>query len=230
MFSERNRRRRRRNNNTTPSPSHPVYRTTIEILEELKAANHGSHYLIVYPNLDTLREIYSSYIKTALDGRNEIIIFLPFFETINSVRRIITGNSRDAAPNIDVRKHEKEQSLIIIDSLKGYFGIPEGIMPFLKQILEYADTSGRSGVSVFGDVGPFFYYRDKHDDLLQHELSIPSEYKDMNLKTFCLYHKRNFDTRLTEDQKGKLIEHHGKNLIIIPPSSSSNISEGTDYN
>lgn len=212
MFDER-----RRNNNTPSSPS-PVYGTAIETLEELKAANIGSHYLILYPNLDTLREVYSSYIKTALYERNEIIVFLPFFETVDSVRRILTGNSRDATPNIDLRKHEKERSLIIIDSLKGYFGKPEGIMPFIKQILDHADLSGRSGVSVFGDVGPFFYYPNKHDHLIQHELSIPSEHKNMNLKTFCLYHKRNFDTRLTEDHKEKLIGHHGKDLVIIPSS------------
>jgi hypothetical protein len=46
-------------------------------LQELKLANGGSQYLIVYPDISTLRKIYSSYIKTALDERNELVIALP---------------------------------------------------------------------------------------------------------------------------------------------------------
>jgi hypothetical protein len=213
-----------RDNNTSSSP---VYGTAIEILEELKAANFGSHYLVAYPNLDTLRKVYTSYVKTALYERNEIVIILPFFETVDSVRRILTENS-DIALNIDMRKHEKEQSLIIIDSLKAYLGNPEGIMSFVKQALGHAKSSGKTGVSVFGDADSFFYYRNKQNDLVEYELSLPTEYKGVNLKTFCLYHKKNFDRMFTEEQKEHLLEAHGKNLIITPPSSSY-VSEKTGY-
>ena len=48
---------------------------------------------------------------------------------------------------------------------------------------------------------------------MDYELSLPSKY-DGNLKTFCLYDKREFDLRLTEQQRQKLLEHHGKNMII----------------
>ena len=218
--------KRKRRNNNTSSP--PVYGTAIEILEELKAAKFGSHYLVEYPNLDTLRKVYTSYVKTALYGRNEIVIILPFFETVDSVRRSLTENS-DTTLNIDVRKHEKEQSLIIIDSLKAYFGNPEGIMPFVKQVLGHAKSSGKAGVSVFGDADSFFYHRNKQNDLVEYELSLPTEYKGVNLKTFCLYHKKNFDRMFTEKQKEHLLEHHGKDLIITPPSSSY-ISEKIGYN
>ena len=214
---------KRRYNNTS---SCPVYGTAIEILEELKAANHGSHYLVEYPNLDTLRKVYPSYVKTALYERNETVIILPFFETVETVRKIL---SEEDNTNIDVRKYEKEGSLIIIDSLKGYFGNPKGIMPFVKQILEHAKSSGKSGVSVFGDADSFFYYRNKQNDLVEYELSLPTEYKGINLKTFCLYHKKNFDRMFTEEQKESLLEHHGKDLIITLPSSSY-ISEKIGYN
>jgi hypothetical protein len=53
------------------------FKDSLETLEELKLANCGSHYLIVYPDIATLRKIYSRYIKTALDERNELVIFLP---------------------------------------------------------------------------------------------------------------------------------------------------------
>lgn len=63
--------------------------------------------------------------------------------------------SEDSA-NIDVRKYEKEQSLLIMDSLRGYFGSKDGIMPFVKQTVEYAKNSGKNSVSVLGDMGSFF--------------------------------------------------------------------------
>ena len=42
---------------------------------------------------------------------------------------MLTENST----NINVRKYEKEQLLLILDSLKGYFGSPVGLMPFLSK-------------------------------------------------------------------------------------------------
>ena len=56
------------------------------------------------------------------------------------------------------------------------------------------------------------FITNKDNDLMDYELSLPSKY-DGNLKTFCLYNKREFDLRLTE-QRQKLLEHHGKNMII----------------
>ena len=200
---------------SSSSPAPLLQASAMQTLEELKYANVGSHYLIVYPDMVTLREVYSNYTKAALYERNEIIIILPFFETVDTVRQILAENST----KIDVRKYEKEGSLVIIDSLRGYFENPAGVMSFIKGALEYAKFSGKSGVSVFGDSGSFFHYHNKHSDLVEYELSLPSEYGDMNLKTFCLYHKKNFDMRLTEEQKQKLLEHHGKDIIIKPCSS-----------
>ncbi len=87
------------------------------------------HFAIIYPNLPTLREICSQYIKIVLSNGNEIVMILPFLETVYNVRRILTENST----NINVRKYEKEQLLLIPDSLKGYFGSPVGLMPFLSK-------------------------------------------------------------------------------------------------
>jgi hypothetical protein len=39
------------------------------------------------------------------------------------------------------------------------------IIPFVIQTIAYANTSGKSGLSVLADMGSFFYY-DKKDDLM----------------------------------------------------------------
>jgi hypothetical protein len=90
----------------------------LEVSQELKKSAFGVHFLVIYPDLSTLREMYSYYVKSALsDDGNEIVLVLPFLETVDNVRRILSENSA----SIDVRKYEKEQSLLIMDSLKGYF-------------------------------------------------------------------------------------------------------------
>jgi hypothetical protein len=180
-----------------------------EISKELRESEIGSHFLIRYPDLPTLREMYSHYIKSAVPDDNEIVVILPFYETTDNVRRIL---SEDSAC-IDVRKYEKEQRLLVMDSLRGYFGSAEGLMPFVKQTVEYAKNSGRDNVSVLGDMGSFFYYK-KKDDLLGWEMELPRKF-DMNLKGLCLYHERDF-ARLSEAQKQKLLEHHNMTLKLLP--------------
>ena len=178
--------------------------------QELHKSEFGSHFLVIYHDLDTFRELYSQYAKAALKD-NEIVVILPFYETVNNVRIIL---SEDSAC-IDVGKYEKEQSLLIIDSLKSYFGSQEGLMPFVKKIVEFAKVSGRSGVSVMGDMGPFFYYG-KNDGLLHYETAtLPTRFEGINLKGICTYHRQDFK-KFSEKEKGMLLKHHGKTLYLSP--------------
>jgi hypothetical protein len=178
--------------------------------QELHKSEFGSHFLVIYHDLDTFRELYSQYAKAALKD-NEIVVILPFYETVNNVRIIL---SEDSAC-IDVGKYEKEQSLLIIDSLKSYFGSQEGLMPFVKKIVEFAKVSGRSGVSVIGDMGPFFYYG-KNDGLLHYETTtLPTRFEGINLKGICTYHRQDFK-KFSEKEKGMLLNHHGKTLYLSP--------------
>ena len=187
-----------------------------EVSQELKGSAFGAHFLIIYPDLPTLREMYSYYTKSALYDKNEIVIILPYYETVDNVRRILSEDST----NIDVRKYEKEQSLLIIDSLKGYFGIQEGLMPFVRRTVEFAKTSGHAdGVSALGDVASFFHLQ-KKDDLLHYEMTLPTKFEGINLKEFCLYHKQDFDKVLSEKERQMLVKHHGKTLHLLPSQSS----------
>ena len=131
----------------------------------MKNTSPGAHHLIVYPDIATLRQVYSSYIDTALNNNNETVIMFPFYETTDGVRRALN----ESEFNIDVTSHEDQHSLIIMDSLKGYFGPSERIISIsiVEQELEYAKLTGKNGVSVFGDVGSFFY-RHKDGELMNY--------------------------------------------------------------
>jgi hypothetical protein len=185
-----------------------------EISKDLRESEIGSHLLIEYPDLPTLREMYSYYIKSTVHDDNEIVVILPFYETTDNVRRIL---SEDSAC-IEVRKYEKEQRLLIMDSLRGYFGSADGLMPFVKQTVDFAKDSGRDNVSVIGDMGSFFYY-EKKDDLIEWEMELPRKF-DMNLKGLCLYHERDF-ARLSEADKQKLLKNHNKILQLLPSPDDS---------
>ena len=82
----------------------------------------------------------------------------------------------------------------------------------LKSLVNYADQIGKNGVSVLADMGPFFDYN-KLDDLIEYETSLPPR-SDIKAKGLCLYNKDDFNWWLTHTQRKKLLEHHGRELMI----------------
>ena len=83
-------------------------------LNQIIQAEYGAHYIVSYPDLFTLRELYSNYIQKQIEENNEMILINPFYETTDSVRQILSKKG------VDVFKYEKEKVLVIIDSLKVY--------------------------------------------------------------------------------------------------------------
>ncbi len=61
-----------------------------EILEHLNKAEYGTHYILVYPNIEMLRHTYSRYVKTQLEDNNEIVLLLPYYEASNKVRKTLS--------------------------------------------------------------------------------------------------------------------------------------------
>ena len=180
------------------------------MLEQLRTAEYGSHYLIIYPDLTTLRELYTHYTKIQLEENNEIVVLIPYYETSDMVRRTLTENGG----NIDIQKYEKKvDKLIIMDSVKAYFGlgIKTNLEKFIQSQVKIAENTGENGVSVITDVGSFHLF-EIVDKLIEYELSLPTKY-DIKLKRFCVYNKNNFD-QLTEQQKQQLFSHHSKNVIV----------------
>jgi hypothetical protein len=164
----------------------------------------------------TLRGIYSYYAKMQLEDNNEIVLILPYYETTEMVRSVLSGENKNNQSNIiDVRRYEKQGFLVIIDSVKAYFGSDIDLMSFLARLVKQAQSSGKSGVSVIADLASFYYY-DRIDKLIEYEMSLPTKYDDeMKLKGFCFYHQEDFDKRLSKEQKQKLLEHHGKSLMVV---------------
>lgn len=184
-----------------------IYGNTGNILEQLIQAEYGAHYIIVYPDIMTLREIYSGYIKSQIENNKEIVLILSYYETVDNLRNFLSPTDEISS---DLQRYEREGSLIIIDSVKGFFDFDHP--SYVKSLLKQAESLGKSGISVIADAGAFYHYS-KIEELVKHELSMPSKF-DVNLKRFCVFHKQDFD-RLTEAKKQKLLEHHEKDLIAV---------------
>jgi hypothetical protein len=179
-----------------------------DALEQINQAEYGAHYMIIYPDLDTLRELYSDYIYKQIEQNNEIVLVNPFYETTDSVRRVLSEKYNNDINN--VMRHEKEGALTIADSLEEYLG--EQPHMHLKESLANYAKMGKNGVSVLADLGAY-PHKSICDDLVDYELSLPATH-DMQLKGFCLYHQKDFD-KFSDEQQQKLIEHHGELYHII---------------
>jgi hypothetical protein len=173
-----------------------------DALEQINQSGYGAHHLLVYPNQRVLRELYRKYVKTQLEQENKIILILPHYETTDSLKRILLD---DSSPAEDTMKKYKD-FIIVMDSIKGHFGADDH-MAFVNKLVNRAEN----GVLVIADAGPFFHLN-KKDKLVEHELSMPSQF-DVNLKRFCVFHKQDFNG-LTEEQRQKLINHHGQVLVV----------------
>ena len=136
-----------------------------------------------------------------------MILINPFYETTDSVRQILSKNG------VNVSKYEKEKVLVIIDSLKEYFGQQQqSNILFIKNLAKYAKQMGKSCLSVLGDIGAY-PHNSKYDDLVNYELSLPTKF-DVDMKGFCLYHEKDFN-KFLDEQKQQLINHHSKALKIV---------------
>jgi hypothetical protein len=179
-----------------------------DALHQINQAEYGAHYIIIYPDLDTLREIYSDYTYKQLKENNEIVLINPFYETTDSVRQVLSEKYDHRID--DISKYEKEESLLIADALEEYLG-DQPLIYIKKGLANYAKM-GKNGLSVLADLGAYSH-KSRYKDLVDYELSLPTKY-DVQMKGFCLYHQKNFNN-FSDEQKQKLVEHHGKALRIV---------------
>jgi hypothetical protein len=230
-----------RDNQLDDSISRNNLRGVNEALDALKQCQTGIHCLTVYPDLPSFRAIYSNYTKLQLED-NEIVLFLPYYETTDMVRFVLSGmNSRNDNVNsnlgrfsgIDVEKFEKEGSLIIRDSIKANVDSYEeqqgdeynknnttnnmSLMAFLSILVKHATRRQKNGITIMLDMGLFHHsLYDHHIQRLEKfEATIPKKYDNMNLKVFCFYHQRDFERRFNQEQQATLLDYHGRNIMLI---------------
>ena len=196
-----------------------------------KEVEDGENTILVYPNMQTFRQIYAKYVKDHLvsarkqeveeennnssrdnneQSKSRIILIAPFYETVDSVKHQLSAFGVE-----NVQGLIDSGSLVIADSFHSFFPDSNGMKKLIDSLSERARKEGRPGVTAIVDVGFFFLFGgdSKAVNLISYEASLAPKTQDGNVKGISCYHWGNYETLtgrdkelLTQGQKKKLLE------------------------
>jgi len=195
----------------------------------------GENGIVIYPNLQTFRQIYTKYVKDKLakkeveeekedDNNNKnkgnvqskprIMLIATFYETVDSVK-----HSLNAVGVKDIQSFIDNGSLVIIDAFSSYYPDIDGMKKLVASLSDRARKEGRVGVTAIVDMGFFFLFGGdgRATELIDYEASLAPKTEGGNVKGFSCYHGGNYDT-LKDNQKKELAQK-GKKLLEITESS-----------
>lgn len=182
-----------------------------EVVLRLLELPLGSHYLILYPNIEKIRKIYGQYLRAMIERSNAAILFLPYYDTTDKVRQQLLRKG------LDVRKYEQDNSLALIDFGKiidnPYLGIPAsfGLKEFIEKIRIFHK---KKDLVVITDMSVYNHFRNI-EDLFDYESLSPDGHGNGKWTQICLYHKVDFDLMFTAEQKQKIFYYHTDKVISI---------------
>ena len=172
----------------------------------------GHHYLILYPNIETMRKVYASYMERQLEEQpDSVVLFLSYYDTTDTVRSVLSSKG------IHVKEREKEGSMIILDIMKvlhnPYFQVPD-----IEKLREFARKTekqfGDKTIFIIADMSVFNHTK-KASEILEYEKTLHKDLKVERWKELCLYNKRDFETMFTKDESNTLMEYHKDKVIIM---------------
>ena len=200
-----------------------------------KEVEDGENVILVYPNLQAFREIYTMYVKDQLaeareqevkeednnnnnssrdnneQSKSRIILIAPFYETVNSVKHQLSAFGIE-----NVQGLIDSGSLVIADSFHSFFPDTKGMKKLIDSLSLRARKEGRPGVTAIVDMGFFFLFGGDSmaADLISYEASLAPKTQDGNVKGVSCYHWGNYET-LTERDKGLLTQGQRKKLLEV---------------
>jgi 6-phosphogluconate dehydrogenase (decarboxylating) len=197
----------------------------------------GENGIVIYPNLQTFRQIYTKYVKDKLakkeveeekeDNNNNskgngqlskprIILLATFYETVDSVK-----HSLSAVGVKDIQNLIDNGSLVIVDAFSSYYPDVSGMKKLVTSLSDRARKEGRDGVTAIVDMGFFFLFGGdgRATELINYEASLAPTTEGGNVKGFSCYHGGNYNT-LKDNQKEELAQK-GKKVLEITESSTT---------
>ena len=194
----------------------------------------GENGIVVYPNLETFREICTQYVKDQLvvrqkeeeDNKNNyyqdnielreqlhmprIILIATFYDTVNAVKHSLS------AVGVDVQSRIDDGSLLIVDAFNGYHPDMDGVKKLVASLSKRAAREGRIGVCVIVNMGYFFLYGGdgKATELINYEASLAPKTDGGNVRGFSCYHLGDYNT-LNDSQKKELQGHGQKKILDV---------------
>jgi hypothetical protein len=189
----------------------------------------GGNGIVIYPNVQTFRQIYTKYAKQQLakedDNNNtrieqskpRIILIATFYETIDSVKHSLNAVGVGAQSLID------NGSLVIVDAFSSYYPDIDGMKKLVASLSDRAKKEGRVGVTAIVDMGFFFLFGGdgRATELINYEASLPPKTEGGNVKGFSCYHGGNYNT--LKDSQRKELAQKGKKLLEVTEDTVLNL-------
>ena len=194
----------------------------------------GENGIVIYPNVQTFRQIYTRYAKDQLakqedeeeeenkknnskgngeQSKPRIILIATFYETTDSVKHSLS------AVGVDAQSHINDGSLAIVDAFSSYYPDIDGMKKLVASLSDRARKEGRVGVTAIVDMGFFFLFGGdgRATELINYEASLAPKTEGGNVIGLSCYHGGNYDT-LKDNQKKELAQK-GKKLLEITEST-----------
>jgi hypothetical protein len=208
--------------------------------------DEGENGIVVYPNLETFREICTEYVKDQLVVRqeeeqkegNEQNNDDDYYQDNNNGLReqlqmpriILIATFYDtinavkhnlSAVGVDVQSRIDDGSLLIVDAFNGYHPDMDGVKKLVASLSERAAREGRIGVSVIANMGFFFLYGGdgKATELINYEASLAPKTDGGNVRGFSCYHLGDY-RNLNDSQKKELQGHGQKKILDVTESAT----------
>ena len=186
--------------------------TEDEISDRLLHVPPGHHYLILYPNIETMRNLYSGYVKKQLEEQpDSVVLFLSYYDTTDNVRSVLSSK------DVLVKELEKNGTLIILDIMKvlqyPYFEVPD--IEKLRELARKTEKQfGDKSIFIIADMSVFNHTK-KASEILEYEKTLHKDLKVERWKELCLYNKRDFEIMFTKDESNTLMEYHKDKVILM---------------
>lgn len=179
---------------------------TKHILIQLNKMELGEHNLLIYNSTEEQKALMSAIAKERLYYKNEIVVILPYYETVAAVEQQLENIE------VDVSYHKKGGSLFVLDAVEQLFGSAYDFSTFLKLLDQNALKSGRTGVFVLIHLDALFLYGENSiDKMLEYEQKIA----DLGLEhtiLVCAYHRTQIES-LDKNVKQMLFADHQNTLF-----------------
>jgi hypothetical protein len=205
-------------------------------IDEEVTGGGGENSIVVYPNLQTFRQIYTHYAKDQLaakeveeeDASNNskgngqskprIILIATFYETIDSVKHHLSAVGLQ-----NIQSLIDNGSLLIVDAFSSYYPDVSGMKKLVASLSDRARKEDRVGVTAIVDMGSFFLFGGdgRATELINYEASLAPRTEGGNVKGISCYHVGNYGT-LKDNQKEELAQK-GKKLLEITESTNLSV-------
>ena len=156
-----------------------------------------------------------------------MFVILPFYETVDHVKTNLLNHNNGSLKQDNEMTHNG--SVVVRDChdiLNGDFKSNRNLSldrttevsklaHFLNDTLLRAEKLGKQVVSIWIDTGAFHFSQGGYQSLLDYEQQIADAFKKTAIKQVCLYHQKDFESRLARSQEKQILDSHDRRLMLL---------------